>query len=84
MAVGSVPLADVAQRLCSRDRRGESVGVVCVAMLLWLIVALVSHPRFQFSIRSLLILTVAVALPCSWLSGGDEGGKGAGRDNEGD
>ena len=24
--------------------------------------------RFQFSIRSLLVLTVAVALPCSWLA----------------
>ena len=31
------------------------------------IVALVFRRRFQFSIRSLLVLVVAVALPCSWL-----------------
>ena len=45
-----------------------SVGVVFVVMLLWLIVALLFRLRFQFSIRSLLILTVAVAFPCSWLA----------------
>ena len=44
------------------------VGVVFVVMLLWLVVALVFHLRFQFSIGSLLIFTVAVAIPCSWLS----------------
>lgn len=44
-----------------------AVAVVFVVMLLWLIVALLFRLRFQFSIRSLLILTVAVALPCSWL-----------------
>ena len=44
------------------------VGLVFVIMLLWLIVALVFHSRFQFSIRSLLVLTVAVALPSSWLA----------------
>ena len=45
-----------------------SVGVVFLAMLLWLIVALVFHWRFQFSIKSLLILVVVVALPFSWLA----------------
>ena len=44
------------------------VGVALVLMLLWFAVALVCHWRFQFSIRSLLVLTVAVALPCSWLA----------------
>ena len=39
-----------------------------LVMLLWFIVALVFRWRFQFSIRSLLVLTVAVALPCSWLA----------------
>ena len=44
-----------------------SVAVVFVVMLLWLIVALIFRLRFQFSIRSLFVLTVAVAIPCSWL-----------------
>ena len=44
------------------------VGLVFVVMLLWLGVALVAHLRFQFSIGSLLILTVAVAIPSSWLA----------------
>ena len=45
-----------------------AVGLVFVVMLLWLIVALVFRLRFQFSILSLLVLTVAVALACSWLA----------------
>jgi len=44
------------------------VGVVMIVMLLWFVVALVFRWRFQFSIRSLLVLTVAVALPFSWLA----------------
>ena len=47
------------------------VAVVVVAMLgmaVWLVVALVSRWRFQFSIRSLLVLVVVVAVPCSWLA----------------
>ena len=45
-----------------------SVAVVFVVMLLWFVVALVCRGRFQFSIRSLLVLTVAVAIPFSWLA----------------
>jgi hypothetical protein len=45
-----------------------TVGAVLVLMLLWLVVALVFRRRFQFSIRTLLVLTVAVALPCSWMT----------------
>jgi hypothetical protein len=45
-----------------------SVGVLFAAMLLWLAIALVFRRRFQFTIRSLLVLTVAVALPCNWLA----------------
>src|SRR5271157_2618165 len=45
-----------------------SVGVAMLLMLLWFIVALVFRLRFQFSIRSLLIVAVVVALPCSWLA----------------
>ena len=45
-----------------------SVAVVFVVMLLWLVVAVRFHWRFQFSVRSLLIFTVAVAIPFSWLA----------------
>jgi hypothetical protein len=45
-----------------------SVGVAMLLMLLWFAVALVFRCRFQFSIRSLLVLTVAVAIMCSWLA----------------
>jgi hypothetical protein len=44
------------------------VGVTMLVMLGWFIVALVFRWRFQFSIRSLLVLTAAVAIPCSWLA----------------
>ena len=37
-----------------------SVGVVLVLVLLWWILALVFRLRFQFSIRSLLVLVIAV------------------------
>ena len=39
-----------------------------VLMLLWLVLALCFHRRFQFSLRSLLVATVAVAIPFSWLA----------------
>ncbi len=45
-----------------------SVGVVFVVMLLWFIASLFFRWQFQFSIRSLLVLVVAVAVPCSWLA----------------
>ena len=44
-----------------------SVGVAMLLMLVWFGVAVFFRRRFQFSIRTLLVLTVAVALPCSWL-----------------
>ena len=44
------------------------VGLALLLMLLWFAAALVFRWRFQFSIRSLLVLTVAVAIPCSWLA----------------
>ncbi len=43
------------------------VAAAFAAMTLWFIVALLFRLRFQFSIRSLLVLVVAVALPFSWL-----------------
>jgi hypothetical protein len=45
-----------------------AVGVVLVVMFFWWIVALVFRLRFQFGIRMLLVLTLAVALPFSWLA----------------
>ena len=45
-----------------------SVGVFFLVMLGWFVLALVLRWRFQFSIRSLLVLVVAVALPFSWLA----------------
>jgi hypothetical protein len=45
-----------------------SVGITIVLMLLWFIFALIFHWRFQFSIRSLLLLTVIVAILCSWIT----------------
>ena len=45
-----------------------AVGATFLLMLLWLAAALVFRWRFQFSIRSLLIFTLVVALPFSWLA----------------
>jgi hypothetical protein len=46
-----------------------TVGVALLAMALWFAVALLFHLRFQFSIRSLFVLVVVVALPCGWIRG---------------
>jgi hypothetical protein len=45
-----------------------SVGVTMVLMLIWWLIALLFHWQFQFSLRSLLVATVAVAIPFSWLA----------------
>ena len=39
-----------------------------LGMFAWFGVALVFRRRFQFSVRSLMVLVVVVALPCSWLA----------------
>ena len=44
------------------------VGVAMLLMVVWFAVALIFRWRFQFSMRSLLVLVVVVALPCSWLA----------------
>ena len=44
-----------------------AVGVAFTVLLLWWIAALIFRLRFQFTIRLLLVSTVAVALPCGWL-----------------
>lgn len=43
------------------------VDVAILVMFMWFVVALVFRRRFQFSIRSLLVLVVVVALPYGWL-----------------
>jgi hypothetical protein len=48
-----------------------AIGCVCaslVVMVLWWLAALVFRLRFQFSLAALLVLTFAVAVPCSWLA----------------
>ena len=50
-----------------------AVGVFLILMLIWFGVALVFRWRFQFSLRSLLLLTVAVAIPFFLAGGGTEG-----------
>ena len=45
-----------------------AIVVVMLLMFLWFLAALLFRLRFQFSIRSLLLLTVVVAIPCSWLA----------------
>jgi hypothetical protein len=45
-----------------------AVGAYLLVLLLWWIAAMVFHRRFQFSLRTLFVLTIAVALPCSWLA----------------
>ena len=45
-----------------------AVGAALVLMLLWFLVAPVFRRRFQFSLRSLMLLVVVVAIPCSWFA----------------
>jgi hypothetical protein len=45
-----------------------AVGATILLVLLWLVASLLFRWRFQFGIRSLLIFTVVVAIPCSWLA----------------
>ncbi len=44
------------------------VGGAIILMLGWFVAALVLRWRFQFGIRSLLVLTVVIAVLCSWLA----------------
>ena len=45
-----------------------TVVVVVLGMFVWFGVAVIFGRRFQFSVRSLLVLAVVVALPCSSLA----------------
>ena len=44
------------------------VGVAMLMVFVWFAVALVFRRRFQFSLRSLLVMVLVVAIPCSWLT----------------
>ena len=59
-----------------------SAVVAALLMFLWFLAALVFRWRFQFSIRSLLLLPVVVAITCGWLAvrvGGVEAATGSDR-----
>ena len=45
-----------------------AVGTILSLTFLWFLAALLFRLRFQFSIRSLLLLTLVVAVLCSWLA----------------
>ncbi len=42
------------------------VAAILLSMLIWFAVNLMLHRRFQFSVRSLFALILAVAIPCGW------------------
>ena len=44
-----------------------TVAAAFVLLLLWFAAALLFRLRFQFSLRSLMLLALIVAIPCSWL-----------------
>ncbi len=45
-----------------------TVGLALLLMFLWFAAALIFRCRFQYSLRSLLLFVVAVAVPFSWLA----------------
>ena len=49
-----------------------AVGVVVLGMFVWFGVALIFRRRFQLSVRSLLLVALAIAIPCKWLVAGKQ------------
>jgi hypothetical protein len=45
-----------------------AIPAAMLLMFFWFVLCLIFKRRFQFSILSLLVLTVVVAVPCSWLA----------------
>jgi hypothetical protein len=45
-----------------------AVGMVSLVLLLWWAISLLFRWRFPFGIRSLLVLVIAVVIPCGWLA----------------
>jgi len=75
IVVGLLWFSERFQWFALNERKGWTVllAVALVAatlavLLLWFAVSLLLRWRFQFSLRSLLALVVAVAVPCSWLA----------------
>ncbi len=74
-AEGFLLLSEQFQWFAFNEKKGWTVltaaAAVCLAvvvMLLWLVVSLLFRCRFQFTVRSLVVLVVAVAVPCCWLA----------------
>ena len=72
---GVLFLSERFQWFAFNERKGWTVliavAAVCLAvivMLLWLIASLLFRWRFQFSLRSLVALVVAVAVSCCWFA----------------
>jgi len=72
---GLLLLFEQFQWLGFNERKGWTVLIavvaVCLAaivMLLWLAASLLFRWRFQFSLRSLVVLVVTVAISCCWLA----------------
>jgi len=68
-------LSEQSQWFGFNEKKGWTVliafGVACsavVIMFLWGAVSLLFRWRFQFSVRSLVVLVVAIAIPCCWLA----------------
>jgi hypothetical protein len=45
-----------------------AVGLTMLLMLLWLVAAVLFRLRFQYSLRSLLLLVACTAVGCSWMA----------------
>ena len=72
---GGLLFSERLQWFAFNEKKGWTVLIAVVAvslflllMIVWFIVSLIFHWHFQFSIRSLLLLTIAVAIPSSWFA----------------
>ena len=52
-----------------------TVVVATLVILDWFAISLTFHGRFQFGVRSLFVLVVVIAIPCSWFSAAMEEAK---------
>ena len=75
VAEGVLLLSERFSWFAFNERKGWTVLIAVAAMcaviiltFLWLAASLLLRRRFQFGISSLLVLVLAVAVPCSWLA----------------
>jgi hypothetical protein len=75
IAEGLLSLSEWMHWFALDERKGNALlvavsvfGVALLILLFWLIAALVFRWQFQYSVRSLLLMTVIVALLCSWFA----------------